>query len=128
MSDIINIFEKGKIYLENKIENINNLDWNAHQKFKGVYLKHLIKSCDTNDRLSSHLVKVEKNCEIGIHNHDKKLEIHKVLVGNGRLLINNKEIDYYPGVCVLIPDNVDHSVKAIDGDLYLIADFCSALI
>ncbi len=108
--------------------NVAELPWNPHPKFRGVALKHLVKGEATGGKLSCHLVRVDAGCEIGNHIHAENLELHEVLSGNGKAMLKDKEIPYVTGTCVVIPENLPHSVMADRDDLYLLAKFTPALV
>jgi quercetin dioxygenase-like cupin family protein len=93
-----------------------------------VFLKHLIKGKSTDNRLSCHLVKINPGCEIGIHNHVGKTELHEILSGFGHCMIEQKEFDYHKGVIGFIPADKNHSIKAENEGLFLLAKFFPALL
>ncbi len=123
-----NAFIKGKLYINGKCVEIENLEWTEHSVFKGVFLKHVIKGESTNDSLSCHLVKINPRCEIGIHNHTGKTELHEILSGSGQCSIGQTNMDYINGVVGFIPANIDHSIKADNDGLLLLAKFFPALV
>lgn len=122
------LFESGSIVLNGKQVMIASLPWNPNPTFHGVALKHLIKGEETDNRLSCHIVKINPDCEIGIHNHAGKVELHEIVAGSGFCLIDNVRADYQPGTTALIPADIDHKVIASDDGLYLLAKFFSALL
>ena len=115
------------IYFFDKQVKIEALEWNAHPTFKGVSLKHLISGKDTENQLSCHIVKVEPNCILDIHQHDGKVEIHEVIGGSGTMFLGKKEINYTVGQVCVIPANTPHKVVAGKDGLYLFAKFTPAL-
>jgi quercetin dioxygenase-like cupin family protein len=121
------IVEQGTIISLQKKAFSKDLPWNAHPSFKGVYLKHLVIADDTDGKFSCHLVKVEAGHEIGAHIHAGKWELHEVLEGNGECSLADQKIPYHPGVTAIIPENMEHIVKA-DQELYLLAKFIPALV
>ena len=123
-----NDFSKGKLYINNKCINITDITWNEHPAYKGVFLKHVIKGENTNNRLSCHLVKIEPGCEIGIHNHVGKTELHEVVNGFGYCMLGQKKLNYQKGVTGIIPADSDHMIKAGDKGLFLLAKFFPALL
>lgn len=123
-----NDFNKGILHINGKCIEIEKLDWNEHPAFKGVFLKHLIKGEDTNNQLSCHLVKINANCEIGLHNHVGKTELHEVIEGNGQCSIEKETINYQSGVITFIPADVNHLVKAGNEGLFILAKFFPALL
>jgi len=122
------VFELGTIYI-NGIEcnKTDNIEWQKHPKYHGVFTKSLFSGKDSSNNLSAMLVKVESNCEIGNHIHEGKAELHEVIYGEGITLVNNKSIAYKPGIVSLIPADVPHSVKANDSGLVLLAKFTPPL-
>ncbi len=121
-------FEKGKIIFEKVTSDVSNIAWKEHASFKGVFLKHIITGADTNGRLSCHLVKIEPQCEIGNHAHDAQLEIHEVISGKGVCMINGKETEYENGIIAVIPEKINHIVKAGPEGLQLFAKFSPPLL
>ena len=107
---------------------IDDLPWNPHASFKGVYLKHLITGKDTDDKLSYHIVKIEPESMLDTHLHDGKIEIHQVVAGSGKMDLDGKEIDYSQGQICIIPANTPHKVLAGKEGLYILATFTPALI
>jgi quercetin dioxygenase-like cupin family protein len=117
----------GQVFSANKQISIEDLPWNSHPKFKGVYLKHLILGGETNNQLSCSIVKIEPNCMLDTHLHDGAIEIHEVVAGSGKFYLDAKEIDYSIGKISIIPSNTLHKVLAGKDGLYLFAKFTPAL-
>lgn len=117
----------GSVFFTDKQVSIDDLPWNPHPKYKGVYLKHLILGKDTENQLSCHIVKIEPNCMLDMHVHDGKIEIHEFVGGSGKFYLNGKEIDYSIGKISVIPANIPHKVVAGKDGLYLFAKFTPAL-
>jgi quercetin dioxygenase-like cupin family protein len=123
-----NKFKDGKILINGQTIEIEKLEWNEHPTFKGVSLKHLIKGESTNNQLSCHLVKVEPGCEIGLHNHVGKTELHEVLNGSGVCTVENTDLNYEEGIIGFIPADKNHLVKAGKDGLFLMAKFFPSLL
>jgi quercetin dioxygenase-like cupin family protein len=122
------VFELGTIYVNGlELNKTNNIEWQKHPKFNGVFTKGLFSGKDSSNNLSAMLVKIEPNCEIGNHIHEGKAELHEVVYGEGVTLVNDKSIIYNPGVISLIPADVPHSVKANNSGLVLLAKFIPPL-
>ena len=102
--------------------------WQEHQKFKGVYLKHLIKGTYTDGILSSHMVRIEPHAVLEEHVHDAQWELHEVIEGEGVFLLDNSERPYYPGRMAVIPKGVKHRVTAGSRGLVMLAKFFPALL
>lgn len=115
------------VYISGKEVSMEDLTWNPHPSFKGVYLKHLITGKDTNDQLSLHIVKIEPNCILDTHVHNGKIEIHEVVGGSGVFYLEDKEMFYSAGIVSVIPANTSHKIKAGENGLYLFASFTPAL-
>ncbi|SMC49212.1 cupin domain-containing protein [Sporomusa malonica] len=107
---------------------VRDLTWYDHPTFLGVSLKHLITAKNTDGKFSSHLVRVNSGCEIGKHIHEGKWELHEVIKGHGRCIIESKEVNYRAGVAAVIPPDIPHIVKAGEEDLYILAKFIPALV
>lgn len=109
--------------LNDQIKFIDDIVWENHPNFKGVYIKNLITNPQYN--FSCLLVKIENNNEIGEHKHENQIEIHDIISGEGELTIDNQIIKYSPGCVGVIPSNTIHSVKSIKNDLIILAKFIS---
>ena len=106
----------------------SEIDYIPHKSFAGVFLKHLVKGEKTEGQISSHLVKVEPFCSLSEHVHIGQFEIHQVIQGTGECSIAGKLVDYAPGIVVVIPQGIPHSVIAKEGGLYILASFSPALL
>jgi quercetin dioxygenase-like cupin family protein len=104
------------------------IPWNQHPKFKGVYLKHLIKGADTGGKLSCHMVKIDPDAILEQHIHENQWELHEVIEGEGKFLLDTKETPYYPGRMGMIPKGINHKVVAGKRGMVLLAKFFPALI
>lgn len=118
----------GTIHYFNRSERMSEVEWAKHPKFKGVYLKHMIKGVDTTGLFSSHLVKIEPNCCLEIHCHENRLELHQVIEGDGLCQIIEETFYYHLGKIAVIPKGENHMVKAGENGLTLIAKFFPALL
>jgi len=123
-----NDLQKGTLYLNGEFIDIEKLEWNAHPAFKGVFLKHVIKGESTGNRLSCHLVRIDPRCEIGLHNHAGKSELHEVMDGFGECTLEETTLEYRKGNVGFIPADKYHIVKAGDEGLFLLAKFFPALL
>lgn len=122
------VFEWGTIYVNGiELNKAENIEWQKHPKFDGVFTKSLFSDKDSGNNLSAMLVKIEPNCEIGNHVHEGKAELHEVIYGEGVALVNDKSLNYKPGIISLIPAYVPHSVKANNDGLVLLAKFTPPL-
>lgn len=118
----------GTIHYTDRTANISDIEWEEHPKFKGVYLKHMIKGADTDGLFSSHLVKIDPNCCLENHCHENQLELHEVIEGNGSCILLEKSFDYHLGKMAVIPKREDHMVQADEHGLILLAKFFPALL
>lgn len=67
-------------------------------------------------------ITIKKDCSIGVHSHTGDEEIVTVISGKGILNINNKKIDFLPGMINVTKENENHSIENLnDEDLVLIA-------
>ncbi|MCT4620663.1 MAG: cupin [Marinisporobacter sp.] len=124
---VFDAFNKGVLLSESTELDLNKLDWNAHPKLKGVHLKDIITSSETQGTISCHLVKIEPHCKIALHTHPDHLEIHEVIQGQGSCILNTKSHPYNCGIVSIIPKNLKHEVIAGEKGLYLFAKFIPAL-
>ena len=122
------ILEKGKTHLTGSSVTHLNKKWNPHPTFRGVFLKHIITGEQTDNRFSSHIVRIDPECALEEHIHDGKTELHEVIEGSGICLLNDREINYNFGDCAVIPDNIRHKVVAGKSGLILHAKFMPALL
>lgn len=126
--DLIQHFDRGNLYIPGENTENNVGEWASHAKFKGVYLKNLITGANTGGTFSTHLVRVEGNCEIGEHIHEGKTELHEVVEGNGICTIGEKDYVYNPGDSAVILHDIKHKVVAGESGLFLLAKFIPALV
>lgn len=102
--------------------------WNEHPKFRGVFLKNIIKGADTGGMLSSHIVKIDPKAVLEEHIHENQWELHEVIEGEGSFVLGSKETIYRPGHMGVIPKGTKHSVVAGENGLILLAKFFPALM
>lgn len=121
-------FETGSVSGSAGKKETESVAWTPHPAFAGVSMKHLVTGADTNGTSSVHLVRVNPDCCIGDHIHKGKTEIHHVVAGDGRCLLEGREIAYAEGVVAVIPADCPHSVVAGDPGLFLLAVFSPALL
>ena len=127
-TDILSAIQEGKVFCGSNEVNVKDLPWHEHPTFVGVALKHLITAKNTDGKFSSHLVRVNSGCEIGEHIHEGKWELHEVIEGHGKCIIENKKVNYYDGIVAIILPDIPHTVKAGEDDLYILAKFIPALV
>lgn len=123
-----NPFCNGPLFVNGESIDIEKLTWNEHPTFKGVFLKHIIRGDSTNNQLSCHLVRVDASCELMLHSHAGKSELHEVIAGGGECTIDTETVSYRQGTVSLIPADKNHSVKAGKEGLLLLAKFFPALL
>lgn len=123
-----NILEKGTIKTMEKDYNKADLTWNKHATCEGVFLKHLVKGETTEGKFSCHLVRVQAGCEISQHIHATNWELHEVISGTGKGILEDKEVSYTTGNMIVIPQGMNHRVMAGDEDIFMLAKFIPALI
>lgn len=116
-------FSQGRLFANDNDRELGSLPWNEHPKFKGVFLKDLLKRDETADLFSLHLVRLEAEKEIGLHRHADSLELHEVLGGSGYCEVEGRRIEYLPGRVALIACNAEHRVVAGPEGLCLFAKF-----
>ena len=104
------------------------IPWNKHPKFKGVYLKHVVRGTDTEGMLSCHMVRMDPNAVLEEHAHAGQWELHEVIEGEGKFVLASRETRYYPGRMGIIPKGTKHKVIAGESGLFLLAKFFPALM
>ena len=127
MTDLFEAFDCGQLIIPNKTVNFENVPWSKHPTFEGVELKHIVTSSDTDGEFSYHLVRIEPNKSIFYHIHERQLETHEVISGEGICINGQCEIQYSPGVISIMPRAVPHEVHAGNAGLLLFAKFIPAL-
>lgn len=120
--------ETNLIFTRDDNRDMEEIAWNKHAAFQGVYLKHLVKGDQTDGKFSCHLVKVEAGCELGEHIHPDNWEIHEIVSGNATGYLEGKEMPYTSGTTAILPAGSKHRVVAGDCDLYIRAKFIPALV
>ena len=118
----------GTVHYSDRTENISEVEWAKHPKFKGVYLKHIIKGADTDGLFSSHLVKIDPDCCLENHCHENQLELHEVIEGVGKCQLIEERFDYHLGKMAVIPKGESHMVQAGKNGLTLLAKFFPAML
>ncbi len=127
MKTIFEKFDCGQLLLPDSEKDFSAVEWNKHPTFKGVELKHLITSADTNGKFSCHLVRIAPNMEIGSHVHTCQIELHEVIDGSGICINDGASLSYLPGTVSVMQMNTAHEVIAGKDGLYLFAKFIPAL-
>ena len=122
------LFENSRIITGKGSYRTDEIEWNRHPVFAGVWMKNLITGSDTGGRMSCHLVKIEPGCMIGEHIHEGRMELHEVTGGAGLCTIGEETFDYSEGIVSYIPENINHTVKAGGEGLFILAKFSPALI
>jgi mannose-6-phosphate isomerase-like protein (cupin superfamily) len=118
----------GSITYVERDDQAGKFQWNVHPKFKGVYLKHLIRGTDTEGQLSCHLVRLDPESVLEHHIHEDQWELHEVIEGEGSFVLGTKMTPYYPGRMGIIPKGTSHKVVAGKVGLVLLAKFFPALL
>ncbi|WKY43903.1 cupin domain-containing protein [Eubacteriaceae bacterium ES2] len=125
------LFEKfnadGKLLLPGRTVSFESIPWTAHPSFEGVELKHIVTSQQTDGQFSYHLVRIAPNKKIGNHIHEKQLETHEIISGEGVCVNNGAELIYEPGVISIFSIGLPHEVCAGEKGLFLFAKFMPAL-
>lgn len=90
------------------IKNQESVEWVSNPKHRKVYLRHLATS-QNNERLSTHIVRIEKGGEIVPHTHEI-LEVFYVMQGKGLALVNGERIKASEGDCIIAHPGEEHGV------------------
>jgi quercetin dioxygenase-like cupin family protein len=126
--NIVSDFENGAVYSIAEAVNSGDITFTPHAKFKGVAIKHLVTGKTTGGQISCHLVKVEPFCSLDTHVHEKNLEIHEIIDGDGTLFLGGKAYLYHAGTVGVIPAGVAHKVDAGKNGICILAKFTPALL
>lgn len=122
------LFDNGKLVIPQLTKDFSAIPWSKHPTFKGVELKHLVTSSETNGQYSYHLVRIAPDCSIKEHIHKTQLETHEVIEGQGICINNGATITYKPGILSIMPAGISHEVTAGSEGLFLFAKFMPALL
>jgi quercetin dioxygenase-like cupin family protein len=131
---VMSFFEEisgGSISEGTILTSTGQIPWQEHASFKGVYMKHLLVGNQTEGKMSCHLVRIDPGCEIGLHKHDGKVEVHTVLQGDGLCILPEaavEPIEYMCGKVSVVHSDIPHRVVARDGGLMILAKFSPALL
>jgi len=128
LKDFADVMENGAVYFVNRKDLTGEISWNEHPQFKGVFLKNIILGKDTEGQVSCHMVKIQPNCILEAHAHEKQLELHEVIHGEGTFILDSKELSYFSGAIGVIPKGTNHKVCAGKNGLILLAKFFPALL
>jgi quercetin dioxygenase-like cupin family protein len=126
--DIAAFMANGATIYMDRDEETGQIPWSPHPKYKGVYLKHLVKGTDTEGKLSCHMVKIDPNAVLEDHIHGNQWELHEVIEGEGKFFLGKKVTSYYPGHIGVIPKATNHKVIAGEKGMVLLAKFFPALL
>ena len=126
MKKLIVNFDFEKLITLETTKNLTDLPWNAHPKFEGVELKHLIMAKESQDLFSYHLVRILPYKKIGYHNHHDQIETHEVISGSGICILDGQEYPYKPGCITIFPQKINHEIRATAEGLVLLAKFFPA--
>ncbi|MCQ1528169.1 cupin domain-containing protein [Lutispora saccharofermentans] len=107
------------------IRNQESLEWIRNPKHRDVFLRHLATSKE-NDRLSAHIVKIEKDGEIVPHTHEI-LEVFYIMKGEGLVLANGERVKAAAGDCIIAHPGEEHGlINTGEGEILLYAVFSPA--
>ncbi|MCX5811811.1 MAG: cupin domain-containing protein [Proteobacteria bacterium] len=126
--EIVACMANGSATYMDREEMMGEIPWNQHPVFKGVFLKHIVKGTDTEGMLSCHMVRIDPNAILEEHAHENQWELHEVIEGNGKFVLESKETPYHPGRMGIIPKGTKHKVMAGENGLILLAKFFPALV
>lgn len=116
-------FVNGRLAAGENAVAIQEVPWNEHKDFKGVFLKNVVTFDRTKGLFTCHLVRIEPGMRIGMHTHPASIELHEVIAGEGKCLTEHGEIQYAPGQIAVLPENSPHEVQAGESGLCLFAKF-----
>ena len=119
-------FENGILKLPSHEIKFADIEWTKHPAFQGVELKHIVTGDETNGQYSYHLVRIHPGKSIKNHVHQKQIETHEVIAGNGYCINNGTKLDYTSGTISIFDMNTPHEVTAGENGLYRFAKFFPA--
>ena len=125
---ITSLLGNGTLFFADRSEEIEKLPWNPHPKFKGAFIKHLIRGADNDNKASCHLVRVNPGCQLTDHSHGNEWEYHHILEGEGTGYLDGRPMDYKAGIIAVIPKGVVHKVVAGADGILILATFLPALL
>lgn len=120
---IFDNFVNGRLAAGEDAVAIQDIPWNEHKDFAGVFLKNIVTPEHSKGLLTCHLVRIDPGMKIGMHTHPTSIELHEVIVGEGKCLTEHGEIQYAPGQVAVLPENSPHEVQAGEKGLCLFAKF-----
>ncbi|MEA4960716.1 cupin domain-containing protein [Lutispora sp.] len=107
------------------IKNQESLEWIRNSKHRDVFLRHLTTSKE-NDRLSAHIVRIEKGGEIVPHTHEI-LEVFYIMKGEGLALANRERVKTAAGDCIIAHPGEEHGlINTGEGEILLYSVFSPA--
>lgn len=118
----------GMLYFMDRSQEIEAMEWLPHPKFKGAFMKHLVKGADNDNHASCHLVRINPGCQLDDHIHEKEWEYHHIIEGDATGYLDGNPMTYKPGVIAVIPRGVNHKVVAGENGLVILATFLKALL
>jgi quercetin dioxygenase-like cupin family protein len=118
----------GTLFFADRTEEIEKMPWIPHPKFKGAFMKHLVKGADNDNLASCHLVRVDPGFQLDDHIHANEWEYHHILEGQGTGYLDGREMAYKQGKMAVIPKGVNHKVVAGREGIVILATFLPALL
>ncbi len=103
----------------------NSAIWVDHPSFPGVAMKTLVTPDVTGGALKSLLVRVAPGAALEKHIHADEWEMHEVIAGSGQATLSAGCAEYRRGVIAVIPQGTEHSVRAGEQGLIMLAKFFS---
>lgn len=101
--------------------------WTAHPSFPGVELKPLIRGAATGGAFSTLMVRIAPGGAMLPHKHDGQVEQHFVVAGEGVADLAGRRVDYAEGALMIIPRAAEHSIRAGEAGMTLMALFAPAI-
>jgi quercetin dioxygenase-like cupin family protein len=101
--------------------------WTAHPSFPGVELKPLIRGAATGGAFSTLMVRIAPGGAMLPHRHDGQVEQHFVVAGQGVADLAGTAVDYAEGALMVIPRGTEHSIRAGEAGMTVLALFAPAI-
>jgi quercetin dioxygenase-like cupin family protein len=117
-----NSMKEGIFLKKTLIFSENQMEWQKHPQFPGVFVKPVLKG-DEGYGFRTSFIKVVPGGEILPHTHDVT-EVFYFYKGKALVLANGENIEVSAGDLIIAPAGEEHGTKNLsDEDVYLLANF-----
>jgi len=96
----------------------SEVNWEPHQKFKGVKVKILHTEKDQNSLATIVMTKVPKGEKVPVHVHENSDNILHILEGRAKMEIDGIGVfQMAKGSCLRVPKNTKHQIYDVTEEL-----------